>query len=410
MRIVVLGAGVIGTATAFMLAEAGHTVTVIDRAPDAGEGTSRANGAILHPSSVAPWSAPGMPRQILRWMGDPDAPFLLRPSALPRMWRWGLDFLRECNPQRHAANAASNLALAIETLGALDAIRARTGITWHRRPAGVLKLYSDPAALDTADAKAKLLRAAGLDVRRLDPAGVAAVDPKLARIGNRIVGALHCQQDEVSDAREFCVRLAAWSAAHQAVEYRFNTAVEGLDLAGGAVRGVRTSSGTIAAEAVVVALGPHSEPFLRAHGVRPKIWPVKGVSVTMPRSSWPLGPEVALLDDSRRFAFVPLDGRVRVVGSAEVAGFDATPDPARIRAMTRRVADLFPDFPSPEDPGTIPGAELWAGLRPVRPGGTPLIGPAGRIGGLWLNTGHGHTGWTQSAGSAARLAAMMGRV
>lgn len=408
MRIVVLGAGVIGTATAFMLAEAGHTITVVERAEKAGEGTSRANGAILHPSSVAPWSAPGMPRQILRWMGDPEAPFLLRASAIPRMWRWGLEFLRECRADRHADNAAQNLALSIETLAGLRHIRERTGIAWHRRPAGVLKLFSDPAALDAADAKAKTLRAAGLDVRRLDPSGVAVVDPSLARIGNQIAGALHIQEDEVADAREFCVRLAEWSAANQAVDYRYGTAVEALEIAGSQVKGVRTSSGTIEADAVVIALGPQSEKFLRRYGVRPKIWPVKGVSVTMPRAAWPEAPEVALLDDSRRFAFVPLEGRVRIVGSAEVAGFDATPDPARIRAMTRRVASLFPEFPNPEAPEAIEGAELWAGLRPVRPSGTPLIGPAPRIAGLWLNTGHGHTGWTQSAGSAARLAAMIG--
>ena len=150
MRIVVLGAGVIGTTTAFMLAEASHEVVVIERAARAGEGTSRANGAILHPSAVAPWSAPGVPRQVLRWMGDAEAPFLLRAGAVPHMWRWGLEFLRECRADRHAANAAANLGLAIETLAALAGIRERTGITWHRRPAGVLKLFTDAAALAIA--------------------------------------------------------------------------------------------------------------------------------------------------------------------------------------------------------------------------------------------------------------------
>jgi D-amino-acid dehydrogenase len=404
MRIVVLGAGVIGTATAFMLAEAGHTVTVIERAAAAGEGTSRANGAILHPSSVGPWSAPGVPWKILGWMRDPSAPFLLRPSAIPHMWRWGLEFLRNCTAERHAANAASNLALAIETLDALAKIRARTGITWHRHPAGVLQLFADPAALAASDSKAAGLRAAGLEVRLLDQAGVTAVDPTLARIGNRIAGALHVQQDEVSNAREFCVALAAWSATEQGVQYHFESRVDGLDIDGGAVRGVRTSAGPVAADAVVVALGPHSAPFLRRHGIRLPIYPVKGVSITWPREAWPDAPRVALLDDTRHFAFVPLRDHVRVVGSAEIAGFDATPDPRRIRAITDRVAELFPDVPHDD-----PRGEMWAGLRPMTPSGTPIIGPAPGIAGLWLNTGHGHTGWTQSAGSAARLATMIGR-
>lgn len=403
MRIVVLGAGVIGTATAFMLAEAGHQVSVIDRAPAAGEGTSRANGAMLHPSSVGPWSGPGVPWQILRWMRDPKAPFLLRASALPHMWRWGIGFLRNCTTRGHAAATASNQALALETLDALGFIRERTGIAWHRVPAGVLQLVADAAAFAAAEARAASLCRAGLDARVLDRTGVAAIDPALARIGNRIAGALHVRQDEVGNAREFCAALAAWSARRQGVAYRFATEAEGLEIRRGAVAGVRTSSGTLDADAVVVALGPHSAPFLRGHGIRLPIWPVKGVSITWPRAAWPDAPRVALLDDARHFAFVPLAGHVRICGSAEIAGFDATPDPRRIRAVTDRVAELFTDVPHDD-----PRGELWAGLRPMTPSGTPIIGPARGIAGLWLNTGHGHTGWTQSAGSARRLAAMIG--
>jgi len=403
MRIVVLGAGVIGTATAFMLAEAGHQVTVIERAPAAGEGTSRANGAMLHPSAVGPWSGPGMPLQILRWMRDPKAPFLLRASAIPHMWRWGLAFLRNCTAARHAATTAANRTLAIETLDALAFIRNRTGIAWHRVPAGVLQLFADPAALAAADAGAAPLRQAGLDVRVLDPEGVAAVDPSLSRIGNRIAGALHVQQDEVGNAREFCVALAAWSAREQGVDYRFATEAEGLEVAGARVSGVRSSAGVFPADAVVVALGPHSASFLKPLGIRLPIHPVKGVSITWPREAWPDAPRVAVLDDARHFAFVPLGDHVRICGSAEVAGFDVTPDPARIRAVTERVAELFPDVPHDD-----PRGEMWAGLRPMTPSGTPIIGPAPKLAGLWLNTGHGHTGWTQSAGSAQRLAAMIG--
>jgi D-amino-acid dehydrogenase len=402
MHIAVLGAGVIGTATAFFLAEAGHRVTVIERADDAGEGTSRANGAIVHPSSVAPWSAPGVPMQALRWMRDPEAPFLLRASAVPHMWRWGIDFIRHCREDRHLAGRAANTRLALETVDALALIRARTGLDWDSAPGAVLKLFTDPAALDAAAAKHAPLRGLGLRIERLDAAAVGARDPALARLGNRIAGALCFPQDEIGDARRFCVRLAEWSARHQPVTYRYGVAIEALDIAGGAVRGVHGSAGTIAADAVVVALGPWSAPLLKRHGIRAPIWPVKGVSVTFPREAWPDAPRVALLSDEFKFAFVPLEDRVRVVGSAEIAGWDATPDPRRIRAMTKRVASLFGDFPLDD-----PRGEAWAGLRPVTPSGQPIIGPT-RIGGLWLNTGHGHTGWTQSAGSARRLAAMIG--
>lgn len=402
MRIAILGAGVVGVASAWYLGRAGHQVTLVDRNQAAGSATSTGNGAIIHPSSVQPWSAPGMPRKILGWLGQEDAPFLLRLSAVPKMWRWGIDFLRHCQPARHAEGARENLALALESVDALAEVRAESGIAYDYAPAAVLKTYATQGALDASEAAHAPLAALGLRMRRLDRAAMVAKEPALERVGDKLAGAMHFEQDEIGDCRKFSEALAAQASEKFGVTLRLGVAVRGILTEGGRVSGLATNEGAIAADAVVLAAGPWSAQLAKPLGLRLPIWPVKGVSLTFPRDAWPEAPRMALLDDARKFGLTPVGDRVRVVGSAEVAGFDTTPSPVRIGAMVKRVGELFPEFPkAAADPRGIP----WAGLRPVTPSGRPLIGPS-KIPGLWLNTGHGHTGWTQSAGSARRLARM----
>jgi D-amino-acid dehydrogenase len=404
MRIAVLGAGVVGVASAYFLARAGHIVTLVDRNPGAGEATSTGNGAIIHVSSVQPWSAPGMPRKILGWIGKDDAPFLLRLSAVPKMWRWGLDYLRHCAPERHAEGARHNLALALESIDAIAEIRAETALSYDQAMHAVLKTYATTDALDASEAAHQPLTQLGLRMRRLDRAAMVAMEPALGPVAEKIAGALHFEQDEIGDCRKFSAALAAHAAQHMGLSLRLGVAVQGITTAGGQVTGLATDQGSIAADAVVLAAGPWSATLARPLGLRLPIWPVKGVSLTFPRELWPDAPRMALLDDGRKFALTPLGDRLRIVGSAEiVSDFDTTPDPVRINAIVQRSGELFPQLPAL---AKDPRAEPWAGLRPVTPSGRPLIGPT-KIRGLWLNTGHGHTGWTQAAGSGRRLARML---
>ena len=401
MRVAVLGGGVIGVAAAYWLLADGHEVEVVERREGAGLETSWGNGAVIHVSSVQPWSAPGVPRKVLGWIGREDAPMLLRLGAVPRMWRWGAGFLRNSSPARYRANCLHNLELALESVRAMAEIRERTAVRYDHAGGCVLKTFADEPSWRAAAGAQRSLAPYGLVTEVLDRRACLAREPALAEAdaAGGLAGGLFFPQDEVGDCNKFAQGLAAW-CAERGARFRFNTTVEEIELRDGRARGVLTSAGRIAADAVVVALGSFSPRLLRRHGVRVPVYPVKGVSVTLPRAVWPDGPRNAILDDARHFAFTPLGERYRMVGSAEVGGYDATPAPARIAALAGRVAELFPRLRGCADD---PRAIRWAGLRPMVPDGRPRIGPTA-VAGLFLNTGHGHTGWTMAAGSGRRLA------
>lgn len=402
MRITVLGAGVIGVASAYWLQRAGHQVTVLERREGAGLETSWGNGAIIHVSSVQPWAAPGVPLKVLKWLGQEDAPMLLRLSALPRMWRWGLGFLAASRAAVHDAGALANLELALLSARSMAEIREATGIRYDDVRNCVIKTFAEAAEWEAAIKAHEALAPYGLVTERLDRAACVAREPALGPVQEKIAGGLFFPQDEVGDCNKFSQGLAAWCAA-QGATFHYDTTVRDIILKGGRVAAVDSSAGEIESDAVVVALGSHSPQMLRKHGISVPIYPVKGLSVTAPRSVWPEGPRNAILDDGRKFALTPLGGRYRIVGSAEVADYDTTPSPRRIGALMRNVTSLFPQF---EGADSAPGAVRWAGLRPMVPNGIPLIGST-RIPGLYLNTGHGHTGWTMAAGSGRRLAEIM---
>jgi D-amino-acid dehydrogenase len=405
MRIVILGAGVVGVASAYWLHQAGHQVEVVERREGAGLETSWGNGAMIHVSSVQPWAAPGIPLKVLKWLGQEDAPMLLRPSAVPRMWRWGLGFLMAARPAAYEKGSLANLKLAMESAEAMGEIRAATGVQYDYAT-GVIKTFADQGSLDVAAAAHLALAPHGLRTEVLTREQCVAMEPALGPVGEQIAGGLTFPQDEIGDCNKFSQGLAAW-LEEQGVRFHWNTAVQDVVLKGGRVAGVRVEraggAAELPADAAVVALASHSVPLLKRLGIAMPIYPVKGVSVTLPRSVWPDGPRKAILDDARKFALTPLGDRYRIVGSAEVGDDDTTPSPTRIAALTRNVAAMFPQL---RDCEAMPGAVSWAGLRPMVPDAQPRTGPT-RIPGLWTNTGHGHTGWTMAAGSGRRLATLM---
>ncbi|WP_027133746.1 D-amino acid dehydrogenase [Geminicoccus roseus] len=399
MRIVVLGGGVVGVASAYWLMRDGHQVELVERREAAGLETSWGNGAVIHVSSVEPWSAPGVPLQVLRWIGQDDAPFLLRLGALPQMWRWGLEFLRNCAETRHRDNARANLELALLSARSMAEIREATGIRYDHARDCVMKTFGNPASLAAATATHEALAPYGLVTERLDVAACVAREPALADARDRLAGGLYFPQDEIGDCPKFAQGLAAWCAEHGA-QLHFGRTVERIEVSGGKVTGVVTSQGRIPADAVVVALGAFSPFLVRDLGLRLPIYPIKGVSLTAPRDLWEGAIRNAILDDAGHYALTPVGDRIRAVGTAEITGYDVTPDPGRIRALVDKVSVLFPAFQAvAQSPRTV----TWAGLRPAKPDGRPAIG-ATALPGLYLNTGHGHTGWTMAAGSGRRLA------
>jgi D-amino-acid dehydrogenase len=402
MTTIVLGAGVVGTASAWYLNAIGEDVTVIERRDAAGMETSWGNGGVIHASEVEPWSQPGMPRNILRWLGREDAPLLLRYGAIPRVWRWGLRFARNSTPARFRRNCEANLALALLSLQSLQEIRAEAGIAYDAASSGVLKIYRSNEALERATASLGHLAPLGLQFSPLDGRGCARVEPALAPIGDTLAGGLHFPRDEVGDCNAFTQGLAA-AAADRGVRFRFATTLEAIETAQGRVTAVHTSAGRLPADRVVAALGSYTGRALRALGLDVPIQPVKGVSITFPRGDWARAPAMPVIDDSYLFGLVPIGKRIRISGSAEITGFDVTPADSRCQAILANATRTFQDLGQVFDRSK---AIFWAGLRPVTPTGTPLIGET-RIKGLWINAGHGHLGWTLACGSGRVLARLV---
>jgi len=399
MTTVVLGAGAVGVATAWYLSKAGEDVAVIERQPEAALETSWGNGGVIHASEVEPWSQPGMPKKIIGWLGKENAPLLLRYGAIPNMWRWGLEFSRHCTAERFRANAKANLDLALHSLKSLQEIGAETGIKYDRATRGVLKIYRSKESLDGAQRSTDYLAGHGLLYERVDTKRAVELEPALKATSPTMVGALYFARDEVGDCNKFTQGLAAACAA-RGVRFHYGETVQAIETAGGRVTGVVTDKGRIAADNVVVAMGSFTAPLLATLGIRVPIYPVKGLSITFPRGAWNSAPQMPVIDDSKLFGLVPIGDRMRISGSAEITGFDTTPAESRAQAIAENAGSTFPEMKRHLD---FSKARIWAGLRPVSPAGTPIIGPT-RVRGLWVNAGHGHLGWTLACGSG-RVAA-----
>jgi len=402
MHIVVVGAGLIGSASAHHLARRGHAVTLLEQAAAPASGASHANGGMLTPSMADPWNAPGVWCNLLRWIGRTDAPMLLRPRALPSLAGWGLRFIAASAPRRYRDNTLRNLRLAAYSVAGMAPLRATLALAYHAGTRGTLKLYSNPRALEAGARLAGSLAPEHIEVLALDRQQVLRLVPALADAAERIAGGLHFPRDESGDARLFTGQLCA-AAARDGAELRFGCEVLGIESRAGTVRAVRTSHGTVAADAIVVAAGCHSAALLRGLGPRLPIAPVKGYSLTCSPPGGDATPApipLPLVDDALHAALTPLGASLRIAGTAEFAGFDTRLDPSRLENLRRLLRALLPAHAARLLSGSV---VPWAGLRPMSADGVPFIGAYGPRG-LYVNAGHGHLGWTMADGSARLLA------
>lgn len=399
MKAIVLGAGVIGVTTAYYLSSAGVDVQVVDRRSVPAAETSSANGGVLHTSEAEPWSRPGAPLQLLRWIGQTEAPMLLRLSALPHMWRWGLAFAAHSTRRRYRIGTSANLRLSVYTLALLKELRDRLDLRYDQVSSGSMKIYSNARSFEMMCREAEAMREFGMDFRAVDMDEATALEPALSPVRDDLVGALYYPPDEAGDCAKFTTALASVCTA-QGVEFHYDRTVTGLRHEAGRITAVETDGGAMEAENVIVAMGSFTPPVLRPLGIRLPIYPVKGITVTVPSAPWPEGPNMPIIDDRRLFGLNRLGDRYRCPGSVEIARFDAAPDPRRCHALVRNVISVFPGFAACYDPGT---AKLWAGLRPMTPSGNPYLGPT-PIPNLFVNAGHGHLGWTMSCGSSRVVA------
>jgi len=381
MRIVVLGAGVVGVTCAWYLRQAGHEVQVLDRREGPGLETSFANGGQISADHAAPWAKPGVPLQALKWMTQEDAPLLFRLRADPAQWRWGLQFLRNCTAERFKENAARLQRLGRYSRAQLQDLRKDTGIQYDRVARGILVLYTEGRQFEP-----------GMKT----PDECVALEPALAPMKDRLVGGRMYPDDESGDAYKFTVGVAKLCEAN-GVAFEFAVDIEGFSREKEKITGIRTSKALVQADAYVLALGSYSPLLARPLGIDLPIYPLKGYSVTMPVKNPAAAWTVSLSDEAHKLVLSRLGDRLRIAGTAELNGYNTAINTVRCEAIVRRVMELFPGAGDPSR------ATYWAGLRPATPDNLPCVGRT-KYPNLFLNTGHGTLGWTHACGSGRILA------
>ncbi|WP_028228119.1 D-amino acid dehydrogenase [Paraburkholderia ferrariae] len=426
MKTIVLGAGVIGVATAYYLSERGCDVTVIEREPGVALGTSFGNAGVIAPGYVTPWAAPGMPAKLLKYLLKPTSPLIFRPTLDPAQWRWIARWLRECDLERFRVNKQRMQRIAYYSRACLNAFR-ETHAFEYGRSQGYLQLFRSDYDLELAQPALAVLRDAGIGYRELDAAACAQVEPGLAWARTKPVAGIYLPDDEAGDCARFTRELRAVCEA-RGVRFLFDTEIEALAAEGGKVRGVRVRAGrgklnrreqrraptevlktsaqtsaedaapqTLAADAVIVALGVESAALVAPLGVRVPLYPVKGYSATLPVVDEQKAPRAALMDESLKTAITRFGPYLRVAGTAELGNHRATLREQALQTLMKVLDDWFPHAATPSS------AQFWVGRRPMVPDGAPLLGACG-VEGLWLNVGHGSTGWAMSMGSGRVVA------
>ena len=396
MKVVILGAGVIGTASAYYLAKAGHEVTVLERQAASGLETSFANAGEVSPGYSAPWAGPGIPMKAIKWLMMRHSPLAIHPSFDPQMWRWVTQMLMNCTSKRYEINKGRMLRMAQYSRDVLQQLRSDTGISYDERTQGTLQLFRNQQQLDASEADIAILKRYDVPYESLDKAACIKVEPALVQVQQKFIGALRLPGDETGDCFKFTQNLAKL-AEGLGVKFKYGVSIQRLVTEGDTMKAVMTSEGLVTAECFVLALGSYSPILLRDLGVKIPVYPIKGYSITVPITDAASAPESTIMDETYKVAITRLGDRIRVGGTAEIAGYNLDLRPARRATLVHSVTDLFPNG------GDVSRAKFWTGLRPMTPDGTPIVGPT-PFRNLFLNTGHGTLGWTMACGSGQFIA------
>lgn len=396
MKVLVLGAGVIGTSCAYYLAQAGHEVTVVERRSGAGLETSFSNAGGVCPSFAGPWAAPGMPLKVLKWILRRDAPLKLKPTLDPHQWRWLALFLGNCSAARFARNKARMQRIAHYSKACLVDLRAATGIAYDEGTGGVLQIFQTDEEVEGGRRSSNVLDSFEIPHRIVNAEELRAIEPALAAARISIAGGLHLPDDETGDCHLFTQRLAGLLRA-RGVAFEFDTTVRRLRVDGGRIDGVETSRGVMRADVVVVALGSEAVFLLRPIGIDVPVYPVRGYALTVPIDDESAAPRSSVMDEHTKLMVCRLGSRLRAAGIAEVGGYATAVEPVKCATVLKGVTDLFP---AAADYGR---AQYWAGLRPMTPDGPPYLG-ATPIRNLILSIGQGSNGWTQACGCGQIIA------
>jgi len=399
MKIIIIGAGLMGVTSAYYLSEQGHEVLVIDRQGGPALETSFANAGVLHPSQAAPWNHPGIALQILKWMGNEHSPFLLRPRALPSLFNWGISFLRHARPNNFQANLQSNTVLANYNIQCMQDLLRKHPVDYCANSLGSMKVLEREQDMETAIASIPLFERLGVQCAVLSQAEVFNKEPALIENGNKLIGGIYYPSDQSGDAHQFCTKLTEL-AKNNHVQFEYNKVVEEIIHSGNKIIGVKTAGVTHTAYAYVLAAGSYSPLLAKSIKLKLPIRPVKGYSITLDMHDWEIKPRMPVIDEETHTAITPLGNRLRAAGTAELTGYSRDINSQRIQMVFDQVKVRYPAAGRGSKDVEI---SPWTGLRPTSVDGVPILGST-PFENLYLNTGHGHLGWTFAMGSGKLLA------
>ena len=394
MRIVVIGAGIIGVTTAYNLRRDGHDVVVVERRSGVAQETSFANAGVMAPSYVAPWAQPGMPGKVLAYLFRAEAPIIFRPSLDPALWRWIARWLRECRLERFTRNKARMQRLAFYSQSELRALRELHQLDYEQTT-GYLQLFRAEKEIERSAIARKMLVELGVAHTLLTPEQARSIEPAL-HAATPLAGALHLPGDETGNCAFFAQQLKD-IAIRDGVEFRFNVTAQRLQREQQRITGLRTDKGDINADAFVIAGGISSVALLRPLRIRLPMQPVKGYSATAAITAFEHAPYIGVMDEAYKVAITRMGKRVRIAGTAELGTRGMELRDSALRTLLKVAQDWFPYAAS------YAKSRFWIGARPMLPDGPPVLGKT-PIANLFVNAGHGSTGWMMACGSARVLA------
>jgi len=393
MRVVVIGGGVIGVSTAYFLADAGHQVQVIERRGNVAEQASFGNAGIVAPACATPWALPGMPRRFFSSLMKADTPFMLKARLEPALWRWLGRWVSECELQRFRTNRQRMQRVALYSRGMLQQLREREGLDYEQT-AGYMQLFRSDRDLALARPILDLMNETGVAHQALDLAAARAIEPGLAE-NAPLAGAWHFADDGTGNCALFTKQLKQ-AAQAGGVDFQFGRSVASIDPHDRQVR-MQLDGEEIKADAVVVAAGVDSAALLAPLGIHVPLYPVKGYSATATIKDFEQAPHSAVSDEAYKVSIARMGSRVRLAGLAEFGSQDGELRESALRTLTKVGDDWFPNA------ANYSGAQFWCGTRPMLPDGPPLLG-ATAARNVYVNIGHGATGWTMAAGCAKLVA------
>jgi D-amino-acid dehydrogenase len=401
VKVLVLGGGIAGVTVAYFIARDGHEVTVVEGEDALGLDATAGNAGIIAPGHSFAWASPRAPRMLWRSLRGQETAIRMRLAPDPRLYGWGLRFLRECTAERARRNTLVKLRLCQYSQAVLNDLARSEGIAYQAVAQGALYVYRDPAELEAGVKRMALMAEHGQKQEVLDAAAVARLDPVFESVRHKIAGAVRDLGDSSGDSRLFTEALARVAREKFGLTVKLGTRVTGLQASGDRVSAALTTRGPLTADVYVMALGVGAAAVARTVGVGLHVYPAKGYSSTFPLKAGGRAPTVPGVDEQWLVGWSRLGDRLRLTSTAEFAGYDRSWTPRDFNNIMRFARDIFPDAADWER------GEYRACLRPMTPDGPPVVG-YGRHRNLLFNAGHGHMGWTMACGTARIAADLLG--